>query len=42
MDEALKYTKNEQLSKKLNLCYTASLLFSEKNDEKENNNPIFK
>lgn len=42
MDESLKYTKNEQLSKKLNLCYTASLLFSEKNDEKENNNPIFK
>ena len=42
MDESLKYTKNEQLSKKLNLCYTASLLFSEKNDEKENNNLIFK
>lgn len=42
MDEALKYTKNEQLSKKLNLCYTTSLLFSEKNDEEENNNPIFK
>ena len=42
MNEISRYNINNNLSKKLNLCFFATLLFQEKNDKIENKNPIYK
>ena len=42
LDKKLIYENNKQFSPKLNLLYNISLYQPEKNDEKDNKNPIYK